>query len=114
MLISKQLPQKKRKMELNSLTFLNKKLSFKLLGNYINKKRLLFNYSIEDLSKYLNIDPNEFRKIESGKKFITQSQFDQLKQYLDFDQSELFELNYIVESKYLINMYKVLDENFPK
>lgn len=101
-------------MELNSLTFLNKKLSFKLLGNYINKKRILFNYSVEEVSKYLDIEPNEFRKIESGKKFLTQNQFEQLKPYLDFDQRELFELNYIVESKYLINMYKVLDENFPK
>ena len=101
-------------MELNSLTFLNKKLSFKLLGNYINKQRMLFNYSIEDLAIYLNIDPNEFRQIESGKKFLTPNQFDLLKHYLEFDENELFELTYIVESKYLINMYKVLDENFPK
>lgn len=100
-------------MDLNKYTCFDKKFAFKILGRLIQHKRELQNKSLDELAQSLQVSAQKLSLIERGLNFITQEQLDSCIADLKIQQSELQEAYYIIESNYLLNVYKELDENFP-
>lgn len=100
-------------MDLSRYIRFDKKYAFKILGKLIQTKRELQNKSLEELARTLQISTQKLQLIERGLNFMSQEQFNICVVDLEIKQSELQEAYYIIESHYLLNVYKELDENFP-
>ncbi len=101
-------------MDLSNFCQYDKKFAFKIIGSFIRNKRQSLDISESTLAGYLNIEAQEVSKIESGIRYLRDIEFTKIITLLDLSQTELLEILYIIESKYLINMYRALDANFPK
>lgn len=101
-------------MDLSNFCQYDKKFAFKIIGSFIRNKRQSLHISETSLAECLNVEPQEVGKIESGIRYLKDIEFSKIITFLDLSQTELLEILYIIESKYLINMYRALDANFPK
>jgi transcriptional regulator with XRE-family HTH domain len=100
-------------MDLNNFCQYDKKFAFKIIGRLIQRNRELLNKSLDDLSQSLQISPHKLTMIERGINYISQEQLNSCIEELKIQHSELQEAYYIIESNYLIDVFKELDENFP-
>lgn len=100
-------------MDLNKYIRFDKKFAFKILGRLIQKKREHQNKSLDSVAQSLQISSQKLSLIERGLNFMNQELFSACIITLEITQNELQEAYYIIESNYLLHVYKELDENFP-
>lgn len=100
-------------MLLNKLSNFNKKDFNKLFGLYIKRRRIELGLKETDLALLTDLNLKEISLLETGRKKISEPLFETLFNVLQMDQNEVIELSKITQVQYLINLFKVIDENYP-
>lgn len=101
-------------MDLKNLTQFNKRHFKKLLGIYIRETRTSIGWSLETAAEKLSLPVSELKQIESGQKTLTQTSFDYLCISLNLDDQEIYNIGKITQAQQLMEIYRELDEQFPK
>lgn len=102
-------------MNIENLNQFNKRLFNKYFGNYIKERRLQLGYSIEDLlKKNPTLNREAIKLIESGRRPVSQIEFDLLVDILALDQQELTNIVKLTQINKLLNIYMEINENYPK
>lgn len=102
-------------MDLENLNQYNKKLFKKFFGIYIKSRRESLGISLEDLTKSMSLkDTKTLKLIEAGTKPITQEELDLFCYYLSLDPQELLNIGKITQVQNIIDVYREIDELYPK
>jgi len=101
-------------MDIKNLTQFNKRAFKKMLGVYIRETRIGLGWSAEQACEKLALSATEIQQIESGQKTLTQSSFDYIRLALNLSDKEIYNIAKITQAQHLMDVYKELDEHFPK
>jgi len=101
-------------MDLENLSQFNKRLFKKFLGIYVRERRQQLNLSIQQAAIFTGMTEKDVKLIESGQLKLTQEIFDRLRSSLELDSSELADLGKLTQVKHIMNVYKEIDEHYPR
>ncbi|MBC7466988.1 MAG: helix-turn-helix transcriptional regulator [Bdellovibrio sp.] len=101
-------------MQLESLNQFNKRQFKKFFGLYMKRQRAELNVTIEYVAHLADINASDFKSIESGKKSMSQTEFESICKYLYLDLFEIENIYRITHAQYLMNVFKVIDGHYPK
>ena len=101
-------------MQLESLNQFNKRHFKKFFGLYMKRQRAELNMTVEYVAHLADINVSDFKSIESGKKSMSQTQFESICKYLYLDLFEIHNISKITHAQYLMNVFKVIDGHYPR
>jgi len=101
-------------MDLENLSQFNKRLFKKFLGIYVRERRQQLDLSIQQVAAFTGITEKDMKLVESGQLKLTQEIFDRLRSSLELDSSELADLGKLTQVKHIMNVYKEIDEHYPR
>ena len=84
-----------------------------LMGLYISKKRNEKGFSVGDVANLLDLAPQSYKKIETGRMKINSDIFDKMQNLLSLDLEELDEIRQIACVRYINDLSKALVSNYP-
>lgn len=101
-------------MDLENLNQYNKRLFKKFFGIYVKERRTQLKLSLEQLCQYVGMNIKSLKAVEAGQKQISQQDFDLICYHLSLDPQELVNIGKITQVQNILNVYKEIDELYPK
>ena len=101
-------------MDVENLNQFNKRLFKKYLGIYIQQRRVQLKLSIEQLATATSLSDKKIKLLESGQGQVSQEIFDILCKFLQLDPIELINIGKITQIQHIMDMYKEIDEHYPR
>lgn len=99
--------------DISCLKKINRQFRF-YLALYIKRRREEQGISIAELTEHLSLSKEDYVRIESARKKITEGCFLQLASFLNFKDEELSEIVQISEVAYMNDLAKIIFENYPQ
>lgn len=87
---------------------------FQYVGRCFANKRVQLGISIDRLAQQTLIEANRIREIESEFSEISQQEFNALLMHLDIEIFQIHEICRITHAQYMLEFYRIVDENYPK
>lgn len=87
---------------------------FQYLGQFLADRRVQLGISVDRLAQLTLIGAGQIREIESASREASQQEFDSLLAHLDIDIYEIHEICRVTHAQYMLEFYRIIDENYPK
>lgn len=104
----------KIEVDLNHLASFDKIAFRRYLGNFIYQKRTELGLTQQQLAEIVKISNQDMILIEKGKKNLSQENFDNLCEYLELDSETILNMSRITHVQYLMDFFRMIDENYPR
>ena len=100
-------------MILESLNQFNRRQFKRYFGLYMKRQRAELNFTAEYVAYLADIEVQDLKSIESGKKSMSQTEFDSICKYLYLDSVEIRNICKITQVQNLMNVLKEIDGLYP-
>jgi|JI10StandDraft_1071094.scaffolds.fasta_scaffold289302_3 transcriptional regulator with XRE-family HTH domain len=96
-------------MNLETLNQFNKREFGRLFGLYIKHQKLSLNVTSEKIAKDTGLTLKEVKMIESGRKRLSQNDFETLVNVMQLDRTEILNLSKITHVENILNFLREID-----
>ena len=105
-----------QKVDLNisSLAGYDKDAFCRYFGLYVIERRMALSLSQLELAQSVGVKLRDIQLIENGKKFLDQETFEKICLKLNLNLDDVDNMGRITHAQYLMDFFRMMDENYPR
>lgn len=101
-------------MNIETLNQFNKREFGRLFGLYVKRQKVILNLTSEKIAEDCGLTLKEVKMIESGRKRLSQNEFETIASVMQMDKGEILNLSKITHVENILNFLREIDGFFQR